>query len=104
MPALASGWAAPPLLFGVGLLLPQAVMTRAITVPAATAATAVLFLICRHTPSCGCAPATRVAGLLTRPWIQRIAEAVTEEVEREHGDEDGQAGEEHEVRVDLVNA
>src|SRR6185369_12474932 len=40
------------------------------------------------------------SGLL-EAWIERVAQAVAEEVEAEHGDEDGQAGEQRQPHVGL---
>ena len=34
--------------------------------------------------------------------VERVTQAVTEEVERQNGDEDREAGDDHEQRVDLV--
>src|SRR3954454_6315535 len=35
------------------------------------------------------------------PWIERVAQSVTDEVDREHRDEDGRAGEQRVVRGDV---
>src|SRR5205823_4646453 len=55
------------------------------------------------------APFSRGLGLKTadrvgssRPRIECVTQAVAEEVERQHGDEDGHTRHDHEFRIDLV--
>src|SRR6266511_1379244 len=47
-----------------------------------------------------CMP-SMVGGRLLEARVERVAEAVAEEVEAEHGDEDGEAGEERQPGVGL---
>src|SRR6185369_7654419 len=77
----------------------QAVMPRVSAVAMATAVTNLFFIYWRPfsvgIERCG---GSTSAGL----WIERVAQAVAEDVEGEHGDEDRHARPEHEVRHRVV--
>src|SRR3954453_11541080 len=69
---------------------PQATTVIAATAPSATAVSRRVLLICTFPWGS------------SRPGVEGVAQPVTEQVERQHGREDRQTREEHEVRVDLV--
>src|SRR3954453_595632 len=81
---------------------PQAASPRlAAAGTASAAAVRVLLIWVSHSPS---GTVELLRGRSAGPGVEGVAQAVTEEVEGEHGEEDGQSGRHHEPRVDLVPA
>src|SRR5690242_12720772 len=80
----------PPEPLPVVLGPPQATTVIAATAPSATAVSRRVLLICTFPWGS------------SRPGVEGVAQPVTEQVERQHGREDRQTREEHEVRVDLI--
>src|SRR5215475_12483042 len=87
--------------------LPQAASTSAV-IPLNAASPMVLRLLMRGNASCSCfSVSARLvvsahAGRLPASRVERVAQPVAEEVEGQHGDEDGKARDDHEHRVDRV--